>query len=196
MVLIRWTSIFRTVPYLSTFNKTKTTMRTILLGLSVALFSTSAIAQESSTTVTLSASTTPEPDHYAALRTQVYMDALDLTKEQSASMAEIFLQGEQSVADLRRNCRETQTKIDNSMLDHERKAESILTKEQLIKMMALRKSGDFNSQIPSCVPAKMGDCKHSAACCAETKADTPKDKAGRPQPQVQQQVVPEISAPE
>jgi len=171
-------------------------MRSILLGLSVALFSTLAIAQESPTSETGSASTKPQPERYASLRAQAYSDALGLTKEQLADMNEIFLQGEQSVVELRSACRDAQAKIETTMQEHEQKAESMLTKEQQAKLTALRKSGDFNADVPSCMPAMMGDCKHSAACCKGAKTDTPKDKVGRPQPQVQQQTVPAIEAPE
>lgn len=174
----------------------KTTMRTILFGLSVALFSTVAIAQDSVEIEPGSATTKPHPEHYASLRAQTYNDALGLSKEQLAKMNEIFLQGEQSLVELRSACREAQAKIGSTMQEHERKAESMLTKEQQAKLLALRTSGDFNSEIPSCMPATMGDCKHSAACCSGSKNEGEKKMGERPKLRVQDQATPEITAPE
>lgn len=171
-------------------------MRIILLGLSLALFSTAITAQNEQKKDARTASTKPQPEHYAGLRAQAYNDALDLTKEQLANMNEVFLQGEQSVIDLRIACLEAQAKIESMMRVHERKAEGILTKDQQAKLLELRKSGDFNAEVPSCMPATMGGCKHSAACCAGGKKEVEEKKPERVQPRIQQAEVPEISAPE
>lgn len=163
-------------------------MRKIIIGLSIALFINVANAQDQVQREAGSTEPKQTPEYYANMRTKAYDDALELTKEQSAKMTEIFTAGENGVVDLRAACREAQRNLEAAMRDFEDKAESLLSKEQQAKLLSLRKNKEFNGDVPSCAVRV-----HSSGIDATSKDS---GKAGPPKPIVAKEVVPEITAPE
>ncbi len=157
-------------------------MRFIILGLMTALLNISASAQEK-------ASTFPSPEHYAHLRTQAYVAALGLSEQQISEMNALFLVGEKEVVQFRAACREAQQQVDAAMKANDAKAEGLLTEEQRAKLMKLRMTADFDTEVPSCLPARYNDGHFGRTCCAIAKMKT------APDPVLLHEDVPEMSSP-
>ncbi len=128
----------------------------------------------------------PSADQLARNRADCYAKALGLSADEAQGLYKQLLRGEEEVADLRTKLAELQAEVDANMAMHDAMAEANLTKEQRVKLEAMRKEG-WKPCSEACTASEAKSCAGKAdakgACCAGAgKAAAPKTTAPAPKP--------------
>lgn len=128
----------------------------------------------------------PSADQLARNRADCYAKALGLSADEAQGLYKQLLRGEEEVADLRTKLAELQAEVDANMARHDAMAEANLTKEQRVKLEAMRKEG-WKPCSEACTASEAKSCAGKAdakgACCAGAgKAAAPKTTAPAPKP--------------
>lgn len=124
----------------------------MIAGVIAAMFTTNVRAQEV---------TNEEMMASAKARAEVYAKNLGLDQATADKMVETFMMGEEQVAPMRAEMKNTHAKMEEVMKEYDVKAESMLTPEQQQKMEAMKKEGKW----------AMGGCAHGEGKSGCTHAE-------------------------
>lgn len=146
----------------------------LMFAASTMVFAHSTIAQDATATITAAAGTDQnDPLKYAEMRAAAYAEAFALGEQETAKMAQIFLEGEKQLTELRAGgqTKEIEAKVDEAMRPYDQRAEQMLSAEQRARLDEMKKDGTWHPGAASCTPTKGKSCAghgdvKAGGCCA------------------------------